>query len=415
MNKKTILFSGPVQSVSGYGSHARDLLKSLYEMELFEIRINSLPWGTTPLNALNLTDPFHLWIKSNLVNDVSYTPDIYIQVTIPSEFQRIGTWNIGITAGIETTVAPKNWIDGCNRMDLVLVPSKFSKDVLLSTVYNEIDNLTGKLITQHRINTKIEILFEGVDTSKFTNVYNNIGMEIDNPFSFLFVGHWLKGNLGCDRKDVGMLIKIFCETFKDTPNQPALLLKTTSSGFSVRQREFLIKRIKSIYQNILNPPPVYLIFGDLNEDEMNSLYNHPNVKTMISLTKGEGFGRPLLEFTMTGKPIIVSNWSGHTDFLPENYSILLGGKVDVVHESAVDDFIIKGSKWFTANYNEVSEVMKIVIENYDMFKEKSETLRVENKTHFSLEKMKNEFQKILLTLSPNPVEKRLNLPKLTKI
>ena len=50
--------------------------------------------------------------------------------------------------------------------------------------------------------------------------------------------------------------------------------------------------------------------------EMNSIYNHSKVKAMVSLTKGEGFGRPLLEFSLSQKPLIVSGWSGHMDFLP---------------------------------------------------------------------------------------------------
>ena len=91
------------------------------------------------------------------------------------------------------------------------------------------------------------------------------------------------------------------------------------------------------------------VVGFLTDEEMNQLYNHPKIKSMITLTKDDGFGRPLLEFSMTGKPIIASNWSGHKDFLPMDKAIMLGGKLTQVHESAVDDFILKDSKWFTSN------------------------------------------------------------------
>ena len=151
---------------------------------------------------------------------------------------------------------------------------------------------------------------------------------------------------------------------------------------------------------------------------MNELYNHPKVKAMVSLTKGEGFGRPLLEFTMTGKPVIASNWSGHKDFLPMDKGIMIGGKLTDVDDSAVDDFILKGSKWFTANYNEAAEVMKIVRNEYENFTERAENLRIENSNKFSFDNMVVEFQKLLpTTLSTEdvPKQKPINLPKLNKI
>jgi glycosyltransferase involved in cell wall biosynthesis len=185
------------------------------------------------------------------------------------------------------------------------------------------------------------------------------------------------------------------------------------------ERDKFIKRIKEIVGDVKNPPSIYLLFGDLTNDEMNSLYNHPKIKSMVSITKGEGFGRPLLEFTMTGKPVIASNWSGHKDFLSVENSVLVGGKLDDVHESAVDTFIIKGSKWFTANYNEVAEIFNMVYKDYDSFLVKSQKLKDENKNKFSLEKMKDKFQDILspfvVDLQPKPQMTQLILPKLNKV
>jgi glycosyltransferase involved in cell wall biosynthesis len=414
MNKPFLLFRGPVKTRSGYGAHSRDLLQALYEMDLFEIKIDSCMWGSTPMTALE-DNLFHKWIESNIVNQLEKTPDIYVQVTVPNEFQRVGKFNIGITAGIETTIAPKDWIDGCNRMDLIITTSTFSKDVLLQTVYNENEQNTGKLIKQHKIERQIEVLFEGVDTKIYNNVYNDIDIDIKEDFAYLFVGHWLKGDTGQDRKDVGMLIRCFAEAFKDVEDRPALILKTSSASFSIKERESFRKKIEGLVRDYKNPPSIYLLFGDLTNDEMNNLYNHPKVKSMVTITKGEGFGRPLLEFTMTGKPVIASNWSGHKDFLPMDKAIMIGGKLTEVHESAVDTFILKDSKWFTANYNEVAEVFKLVYKDYDKFLEKSMMLGDENKEKFSMEKMKEKFKDIINPFSVQPKEQKLILPKLTKI
>ena len=414
MSKPFLLFRGPVKTRSGYGAHSRDLLQALYEMDMFEIKIDSCIWGSTPMTALE-DNLFHKWIESNIIGQLEKTPDIYVQVTVPNEFQRVGKFNIGVTAGIETTIAPKDWVDGCNRMDLIIATSTFSKDVLVQTVYNENEQNTGKLITQHKINKQIEVLFEGVDTSIYNNVYNNIDIDIKEDFAYLFVGHWLKGDTGQDRKDVGMLIRCFADAFKGVENRPGLVLKTSSATFSIKERESFRKRIEDLVKDVENPPSIYLLFGDLTNEEMNNLYNHPKIKSMVTITKGEGFGRPLLEFTMTGKPVIASNWSGHKDFLPMDKAIMIGGKLTEVHESAVDTFILKDSKWFTANYGEVVEVFKLVYKDYNKFLEKSELLRVENLEKFSMEKMKDKFKNIISPFSAQPKEQKLILPKLTKI
>jgi glycosyltransferase involved in cell wall biosynthesis len=358
---------------------------------------------------------FHKWIDSNIITGLDKVPDIYVQVTVPNEFQRVGKFNIGVTAGIETTVAPKDWVDGCNRMDMVITTSSFSKDVLLQTVYNENEKNTGKLIKQYKIEKQIEVLFEGVDLSIYNDEYSGIDIDIKEDFSYLFVGHWLKGDVGQDRKDVGMLIKCFVEAFKDVDDRPALILKTSSAGFSIKERENFRKKIEGLVNEYKNPPSIYLLFGDLTNNEMNNLYNHPKVKSMVTITKGEGFGRPLLEFTMTGKPVIASNWSGHKDFLPMDKAIMIGGKLTDVHESAVDTFILKDSKWFTANYGEVIEVFKLVYKDYDKFLEKSHTLKEENKVKFSIDAMKEKFKEIISPFTIVPKEEKLVLPKLKKI
>jgi glycosyltransferase involved in cell wall biosynthesis len=417
--KPTLLFRGPIKTRSGYGSHSRDLLESLYHMDMFDIKIDSCGWGTTPLTAFQQDNEFHQWIEQNIVTTFNGLPDFYVQVTVPNEFRRYGKFNIGVTAGIETTLAPKDWIDGCNIMDLIITTSTFSKEALLSTVYNEEHKETKQIIKQHKIEKPVEVLFEGADTSIYNDRINDdFKLDIKENFAYLFVGHWLSGELGQDRKDVGMLIKCFCEAFNDKKDQPALVLKTSSASFSVIERERIKKMILELTKDYTNPPSIYLLFGDLTDKEMNDLYNHPKIKSMVSITKGEGFGRPLLEFTMTGKPVIASNWSGQKDFLTLEKSVLIGGKLTEVHDSAVNSFIIKGSKWFTANYNEVIEILQILKKDYNNFLTRSQSLKEDNKVNFSLEKMTEKFKSIIspfVVITPKPQPTTLILPKLNKV
>jgi glycosyltransferase involved in cell wall biosynthesis len=418
--KPTLVFQGPVATRSGYGDHARDLLHSLYKLDKFDIKIVSLRWGLTPMDALNYDNEFHKWIIENIIPSVQQKPDVFVQVTVPNEFQPVGFYNVGITAAIETTHSPIEWVHGCNRMDLIIVPSEHSKKSLIDSVYNEADKNTGQLIAQHKIQKPIEILFEGFNESFGTEKVEYVTQidQIKEDFAFLFVGHWLRGDLGEDRKNVGMMIKTFATAFKKEKVKPALILKTSSAGFSVLDRENTIKKIREALGKDYGLVPVYLIHGDLTEVEMNGLYEHPKVKTMVNFTKGEGFGRPLLEFSLTGKPILVSNWSGHLDFLKDG-AILLDGELKEVHESAADQFLLKEAKWFNVNISEALTKMKDVYKNYSKYLPGSTKLAKNNRQNFNLGKMTEKFDGILnqygIYNKIQPKFQTLQLPKLKSL
>ena len=416
--KPTLVFQAPIATRSGYGDHARDLLHSLYKLDKFEIKVISTRWGQTPMDALNYDNPFHKWVVDSIIPKIDQKPDIYIQVTVPNEFQPLGFYNIGITAAIETTHCALDWIHGCNRMDLILVPSEHSKKSLVDTIYNEADKNSGQLIAQHKIQKPVEIIFEGFDEMDFgTDTIEHI-TELDSikeDFAFLFVGHWLRGDLGEDRKNVGMMIKTFAMAFKNEKVKPALVLKTSSAGFSVMDRENTIKKIREVLGSDYKKVPIYLLHGDLTPAQMNGLYEHKKVKAMLNFTKGEGFGRPLLEFSLTGKPVIVSNWSGHLDFLKQG-AVLLEGELKNVHESAADQFLLKESSWFNVNISKALTTIKDVYKNYDKYKVDSSQLGKQNKQNFSLEKMTKLFDVILnqygIYTKIQPKFQQLQLPKL---
>ena len=416
--KPTLVFQAPIATRSGYGDHARDLLHSLYKLDKFDIKVISTRWGNTPMDALNYDKPFHKWIVDNIIPGIQQKPDIYIQVTVPNEFQPLGFYNIGITAAIETTHCALDWIHGCNRMDLIIAPSEHSKKSLVDTMYNEEDKVTRRLIAQHKITKPVEVLFEGFDEEDFgTDVVASVSEldQIKEDFAFLFVGHWLRGDLGEDRKNVGMMIKTFAMAFKNEKVKPALVLKTSSAGFSVMDRETTIKKIKDALGKDYGQVPIYLLHGDLTPSQMNGLYEHSKVKAMLNFTKGEGFGRPLLEFSLTGKPVIVSNWSGHLDFLKSG-AVLLEGELKPVHESAADQFLLRESQWFNVNVSKALPVIKDVYKNYDKYKVASFQLGKQNKQNFSLEKMTKLFDGILNTYGIytkiQPKFQQLQLPKL---
>ena len=433
--KKTILFQGPVSSRSGYGDHCRDLVKSLIDMDKYRIQIVDLRWGDCPRNGI-LEKDNHLKDLFSKPETITEQPDIFIQVSVPNEFQPIGKYNIGITAGIETDVCASQWIEGCNRMQLIIVPSQHAKNVFQHTIYDKINPQTKNKEGELRCTTPIEVLFEGLNldvfnkTTEISKTISDQFKDIKENFCFLYCGHWLNGELGHDRKDTGMTIKTFIETFKNTPSstRPALVLKTSSATFSINDREEIldkVNRLRSQYGN--NCPNIYVLHGDLTDDEMNSLYNHSKIKALISFTHGEGFGRPLLEFSVTGKPVVAPNWSGHIDFLAP-HSILLPGEIKQVHPSVHwKDVILPNSKWFYINYGYASKVLKQLFKDYGQFIDRSRKQARLSRESFSLENMTTEFTNILSKhitekvaiklpkLRKNIELPKLNMPKLKKI
>ena len=423
-----VLVTAPVGTRSGYGSHSRDICRSLIDMNKFDVKIWPVRWGNTPQNALSEDNPQDIPIIERLLENprMDRQPDIHFHIVVPNEFQPHAKFNVGITAGLETSVCPGQWLEGLNRMNLNIVPANFVKNSIEKTTFDRLDQNTQQKIGQVRNEKPLEVLFEGADTEIFkqTNEFSKELVDefesIEEDFCFLFVGHWLGGSLGQDRKDVGMLIKTFLSTFKGKKKQPALILKTSSATPSVIDRSEILKKIKDIKGTVSGEdfPNIYVLHGDLDDEEMNGLYNHPKVKAHISFTHGEGFGRPLLEASLSGKPVIAPNWSGHLDFLDSDAILLPGSLNDVKPESFPKNMYVEGSKWFTVNYNYASKVLQGVFNDYDKHLVKAKKLSIKNQTRFSLDAMTKNLGNLLdkyLPVFDTPAQQvKLNLPKLKK-
>lgn len=427
MNKPTLLLMCPCATVSGYGARSRDIAYSLIKSGKYEVKIWNTRWGSTPMNALNPKNPKHKMIIDCLMQEpqLPAMPEIFVQITVPNEFQRLGKFNIGITAGIETTIAAAPWIEGCNRMDLVLTSSEHSKKVFVESVWQKVNQQTQQPEGVLKLEKPIEVLFEGVDLETYfqtKDIHKTVDdqlKQVKEDFAFLFVGHWLQGDFGEDRKNISGLIRAFFEAFKNKAahNQPALVLKTSSADFSTIDREEILYKIKQIMNSVNSAklPNVYLLHGDLTDEEMNSLYNHPKIKAHITFTKGEGYGRPLAEASLSQKIIIAPNWSGHIDFLKEG--ILLPGQLTNVHPSAAwQDVILQESQWFSVDYGYGASIMRSVIEDYKqtipMAKSQARNIR----ENFSFEAMHNKFMEYLDKYVPEfPKQVEIALPKLKKL
>ena len=421
MSKPLCVISCPIDVYSGYSSRSRDVVKSIIQNKGKEWDIKILPqrWGNCPTGFIE-AHPEWEFLKPHILeqSQTEKQPDYWFQITVPNEFQKIGKHSVGITAGIESTLCDGSWIEGCNRMDEVWVSSEHSKKVFENSKFNKSDQRTGQVVGVIKLEKPMKVLFEGVclETYKSEPTTDFDLSGVKESMNFLFVGHWMNGHLGQDRKNVGMMIKVFLETFKNKKNPPGLILKTSMAGSSNMDREEILKRIDTIRKTVKGTlPNIYLIHGNMSNGQMNEIYNHPKVSAMFNLTKGEGFGRPLLEFSLMQKPIITTKWSGHVDFLKPEFITLLPGKLENIHESAATpNMLLKESQWFTVDYVKAGESLISVVKDYKKWQEKSKRQSYYSKTNFSFDKMV-ELMGIYLETFPTAVEEvKLKLPKLTK-
>jgi glycosyltransferase involved in cell wall biosynthesis len=390
MLKKNVIFEAPVLSRSGYGQWADALFLSLSKYSKWDVNIVQTAWGACPNRSA--TENKDKLIESKIIrsNQIEQ-PDVYICQTIPNMSKApIGKIaNINISAGIEVDNCYTNVIEGLNKHNLNIVCSEFAKHVF--------EHSTNK------VTSPIEVVPWSADTNIFkmtkeTNLKVEEAMSVvEEEECFLFVGQYTHGSLFGDRKDIGNLIKTFLETFKGQEKKPALILKTSGVSFSTMDRNDILMKVQAIKNMVGGDlPNVYVIHGELSDNEMNALFNHNKVIAHISFTHSEGFGMPLLQASLSGKPVIAPNYSGHLDFLPKERAILLDGKLEEIHPSLVSEYFPPKSKWFNVDYNKAMTVLMNFYKNDRTLHNTLATLLAkENANLFNLEKMDYRLHKVL--------------------
>jgi hypothetical protein len=430
MSKPICILQSPIWTRSGYGDWALTLAKSLLRYNKFDLYLSPTVWGACSKKNLDseIGDPEGRELLNRVLKGkLPRQPEVFMQCTIPNEFANPAKFNIGLTAGIETTVPRAEWIEGLNRMNFNIVTSQHAKDVFEKAIYTK--KLPNGMTEDLVVKSPMEVLFWGADTRTYHKTDQKIATleetmsKVPEPFAFLFVGQWTSGNMRADRKGIGFLIKTFLETFADMDNPPCLILKTSGAQLCIMDKYECIGKINDVTGMVKSAKPnsrlpnVYLLHGELEDNEMNALYNHEKVKVHVSFTHGEGYGHPILLATLSGKPVITPKWSGHLDFLNSQYASFFPGALAPIPDEAINEWFVKDARWFDVNYDEAGKVMKRCFQNYDeKLLEKAEKLRQENMEKFSIQAMDKVFHAILDKYVPKfAMEEAIKLPKLKRI
>jgi glycosyltransferase involved in cell wall biosynthesis len=343
MNMKKVILRGPSLTQSGYGVHCRQIASWLLSKTDWDVKFQALPWGDTPwiLNAAAQNGLIEKIMKNTV--DVSGNKDKYdmsFQLQLPNEWDHsLAKYNVGITAGVETDVCNPQWIEACNKMDMIIVPSNHTANCFKKT-----GDITKPLVVVP------EAFCDEIGMQVEKSTIESLP-EFSTNFNFLIFGQITGDNPLNDRKNIFYTIKWICEAFSEDPDV-GIVVKTNIG----RNTNIDKKRTKEMLRSVVKEcrkgpfPKIHLLHGDISEKEIAALYKHTQVKALVTLTRGEGYGLPILEAAASGLPVIATGWSGHTDFLQQGKYINISYALKSIHSSRIDNKIfMQNSKWAEAN------------------------------------------------------------------
>jgi glycosyltransferase involved in cell wall biosynthesis len=392
--KRKILLRGPGITQSGYGVHTRQIARWLLSLDptKYDVNFELTRWGDTPW----IINPKTCGGLIGKMMERSVTPlnnyDVTIQVQLPNEWNpSLGRFNVGVTAGVETDVCNPTWIDACERMNRVVVPSRHVKDTLIRTTESIRKNVVS-------LREKTRIVPESYSDSIVKRSHNAMDdVVFSTPFNFLVFGQITGNNPENDRKNTFYTVKWLTEIFSGDPDV-GIVLKTNAGRNTSIDRASIVDgftRLMNEARRGSSSPKLHILHGDMTDDEVTSLYVHPQVKALVTATRGEGYGLPILEAATSGLPVIATGWSGHCDFLDAESYVPLSYDLKPIHPSRVDNIFPKGSKWAEVKEDDFKRAVVNFRNRHDSFREKAVSFGAVLRERYSQSKIETDWTNAL--------------------
>lgn len=359
LNKK-VLLKGPILTNSGYGVHTRQVFEALKNSVGVDLYVQPTQWGSTS------------WILSDKISDanvshiVSYcqkynsskTFDVSYQVLLPNEWENLAGKNVGITAGFEADIVKEDWVSYCNDMDMVIVPSEFTKSAFIKT------SETSKVKLRTEINVVNEWYYDDFDKISADKSFLSNLRQKNN---ILIVGQVTSNSSISDRKNILKTIKCAYDF--------ALSNKDIGVVLKINKGKYTINDFKTIREDLRNhlgeikKDKICLVYGSLNLEELKKLYESKNISCMLSGSRAEGWGLPFIEAAACGLPIIATNHSAYKEFLEDDF---IKVNFDFVGFNQDINFVDKDKTAFWADFSKSDMTLKIT----DFFNNKEEYQKI---------------------------------------
>jgi len=382
-NKKRVLLRAPLLTISGYGVHSRQIFDYFSQRKDIDLTVQLLNWGITSWMIDSDLEGGLIGKIMACSKEVKQPFDLSVQVQLPDEWDnKIAYKNIGVSAFVETDICNPEWIKKCDLMSEIIVPSSFLKSVI------ERSGTTSR---------KINIVHEHFNSYIIKNSHNvKFDLNLKKKFNFLILGQLTGNNENNDRKNTVNMIKWFCETFADNPNV-GLVLKTNMGRCTIKDRKSTTLAARELVGKFRKGkyPVIELIHGNMKSEEIAEIYKHKQIKCILSATRGEGYGLPLVDAASAGMPVVATNWSGHMDFLDEEYITPLEYELKEIHASRVDNRIfINGAKWAEVSEHEFKKKVLSVYENYSIAKKKAQRMQQKIRENFSRQAILSRYDEV---------------------
>lgn len=389
---KKILLRAPLLTNSGYGVHSRQLYQWLEESDDIELHVECLHWGFTSWIVDSEAEEglFGRIINKTVGNPSEMHFDISIQVQLPDEWDAtLASKNIGVTALVETDICNLEWIKNINEMDHVIVPSTFTKNVIIDTAQF--------IKPQTPISVVPEWFNQNIFDDKLLKTINlDERYSFDTKKNFLIIGTLTSQNIEDDRKNLVNTISWAIEAFKDRPDV-GIIAKVCVGKATAEDKAITLEFINNVIKRFRKGsfPRVHLIHGQMTNSEIAALYSLNSIVGYISATRGEGFGLPIIDAAAAGIPVVATNWSGHLDFLDKKF-LKVDYKLVKISDSRVDGRIfIQNASWADPQKQSFQENLHKLLSNQETYFRKSQELKKKVRRKFSKKSITQIYDKIL--------------------
>ena len=378
-----ICVRGPLLSISGYGNHTRQVYRWLSEYTDHQLKTQILPWGITPwyINPSLEDGMIGKIMQESISIENASGFDVSFQVQLPNEWDpNLAKFNVGVTAAVETDICNPHWIQCCNTMNLIVVPSQHTKETLQRS-----GNLT----------VPIAVIPESFPDAMLSEDVVPYEMNLRTKFNFLLFGQITGNNAFSDRKNTFFALKWLCEAFSGDPDV-GIILKTNHGRNTSIDRQHVKNMLVKVVRELNTDVPVYLLHGAMTDDEIAGLYTNEKVKALVAPTRGEGYGLPLLEAAASGLPVLATNWSGHKDFLNKGKWVKFDYSLNDVIEQKIDNQIfVKGSKWADVDEKDFKRKVKKFRSHDQKPKEWAKELSATLKETHSFKSIANQWEALM--------------------